>query len=514
VGPTADSNNANLLFGQPIHVTGAGALQSISFYVTIASGTFRVGLYDNSGANGPGNLLAQSGDITAVAGWDIVPMPAVALKPGTYWEYILPSSSILAFAKLPYTGDKNPYVTYPYGPLPNSFPATTTFSQSEWSFSTTVLTPGGTTSAATTTTPTPTTTTPTTTITAPTTTTTPSVTCFQSPGSCGYPDPAYGNVGVPSGTNLTPSGPLDITTNGTVINGLSITSGGAADGIDVNADNVTIENTLITMTGGGCGPPYNTSNLNCPYGVLIDTPSGGCVSLVNDTITTDATTTLGQSVRVINGCVNMSKVEAVGNNDELCACYSQTTPNTISDSYSLVDLYISTDHVDNIYTSSGSVTVTHSTLINLDAQTANLLADNPANTPCTNHIVMKNNLLIGGGYNIYPCANASSVGTSTLDFENNLLPRCSGYANGVVTGWGGLICPGATHYCPSWVPGAGPSGQCPTFMAQYEYPTGSDANGWYARDGSFGSHADTYCSPPSQVTWANNTYIDGATIIC
>ena len=47
-----------------------------------------------------------------------------------------------------------------------------------------------------------------------------------------------GNVGVPAGTTLTPSGSITVSTPGNVISGLNVTGE-----IDVNANNVTIRNT-------------------------------------------------------------------------------------------------------------------------------------------------------------------------------------------------------------------------------------------------------------------------------
>src|SRR4029079_2785868 len=49
------------------------------------------------------------------------------------------------------------------------------------------------------------------------------ITALASPGSCGHPDPAAGNVGVPAGTTLTPSGSINVTTAGTVIDGKDVT---------------------------------------------------------------------------------------------------------------------------------------------------------------------------------------------------------------------------------------------------------------------------------------------------
>ena len=71
---------------------------------------------------------------------------------------------------------------------------------------------------------------------------------FASPGSRGYPDPAYNSVGVPSGTTLTPSGSITVTTAGAVIDGKDVTGD-----ITVSANNVTIKNTRVTKNSGGCG---------------------------------------------------------------------------------------------------------------------------------------------------------------------------------------------------------------------------------------------------------------------
>jgi hypothetical protein len=55
--------------------------------------------------------------------------------------------------------------------------------------------------------------------------------------------PASATTGVPAGTNLKASGPLSISVDGTVINGLNI-----AGCVDIHASNVTIENSRITCS--------------------------------------------------------------------------------------------------------------------------------------------------------------------------------------------------------------------------------------------------------------------------
>lgn len=372
------------------------------------------------------------------------------------------------------------------------------------------------------------------TTTAATTTVASGQTCFQSPGSCGYPDPAYGNVGVPAGTNLTPltaanapagtslsGGTLEVTTPGTVINGYDINaSGGNTTGIDVEANNVTIENTRITLTGGQCGTPYVTTNNNCGYGIQIGNGSNNIdsVDVKNVTITTAANTSIAEAVRN-NGATNVTldHVEQTGNIDMFLENYGNVN---VTSSYAVSDLYIQGDHVENIYMSGGATTVVnHSTLLNIDGQTANIFDDNAgtAGAPaCSDHLTLTGSFLAGAGYTLYYCDASTSVGSASLDVENNVVARCSNYSHQVtdIRGNGsGWLCAGSTSYCPAWVPGAGPNGQCPANPTQVQYPPGSDSNGFFPNGGYFGFDDIPYCSAPSTV-WKNNVFIDGAAATC
>jgi|GEM_PF-5295196 len=48
------------------------------------SSNIRVAIYsDNAGA--PGTILAQSGSVACVAGWNVIPIAATALSAGNYW---------------------------------------------------------------------------------------------------------------------------------------------------------------------------------------------------------------------------------------------------------------------------------------------------------------------------------------------------------------------------------------------------------------------------------------------
>ena len=101
----------------------------------------------------------------------------------------------------------------------------------------------------------------------------------------------------------------------------------------------------------------------------------------------------------------------------------------------------------------------------------------------SNQLTITDNLFAGGGFTLYPCGNASSVGTSRMDVERNRFARCR-----TPEQQGG----GGTWLCAS----------------------GADSHGYYPRGGSFGSHTAVYCKAAGQ-TWAGNVWDDNnATIGC
>lgn len=138
IGETAilgsnDSGNGNLLVTQQVDLGRLATLQSMSFYVTSASGRLRLGVYDATGSGGgPGQLKAQTAEFTPTAGWNTVNVVApVSLPAGTYWLAYLPSSNSLAF-KVTSSGSSK-YYGYTYGALPSTFSATATTITSHWS---------------------------------------------------------------------------------------------------------------------------------------------------------------------------------------------------------------------------------------------------------------------------------------------------------------------------------------------------------------------------------------------
>jgi len=299
-----------------------------------------------------------------------------------------------------------------------------------------------------------------------------SVGCFAAPGACGYPDPAYGNVGVPAGTTLRPSGSITVSADGTVIDGLDV-----AGTIEVKARNVTIKNTRVTPTGSGCGPANTCGN----YAILVTCACSVTISHVE--LTANAPTTVEHAIRnASGGTINVDHVYQHGNIDALCICGN----GSISDSYSIIHLAISTDHLENIYLDDASLSIVHNTLLNQAPQTANIFGNtnNGSDGPCENHLTIDGNLLAGGGWNIYPCAHATSVGSSSSQITNNRFARCKTPQS--QRGGGTWLCTG-----------------------------GPDSSGYYPNGGSFGYLASAYCKTSAAHTWSGNVWDDNnATVNC
>jgi hypothetical protein len=139
--PAADSQNGNLLLAQQATLSEAATLQSLSFYVSSAAGSLRLGVYDSTGpGGGPGALLAQTAGAAAVKGWNTQPTGSGPTLPaGTYWLAYLPSSSTLAFHKENNTGPCY-YYFYKYAAMPATFsPTPSSCTPTNWSFYATLV---------------------------------------------------------------------------------------------------------------------------------------------------------------------------------------------------------------------------------------------------------------------------------------------------------------------------------------------------------------------------------------
>jgi hypothetical protein len=132
----ADSDNGNLLVAQVATLSQTATLQSLSFYVTAASGNLIMGIYDASGPNGgPGALKASTASFIPVKGWNTAKVVTpVSLVAGRYWMAYLPSSNALTFEKVNTTGDCK-YYSYSFGALASKFSTSpVSCNPTTWSF--------------------------------------------------------------------------------------------------------------------------------------------------------------------------------------------------------------------------------------------------------------------------------------------------------------------------------------------------------------------------------------------
>ena len=139
-----DSGNGNLLLAQENTLPQQATLQSMSFYITTASGSLRMGVYDDTGpGGGPGAKRGETASIVPVVGWNTVPIITPVLLPtGDYWLAYLPSSSGLGF-KAESTGGNTRQYPFTFGQLPATFSTTPQTSTWRWSLYATFSVPTG-----------------------------------------------------------------------------------------------------------------------------------------------------------------------------------------------------------------------------------------------------------------------------------------------------------------------------------------------------------------------------------
>jgi len=305
------------------------------------------------------------------------------------------------------------------------------------------------------------------------TTGTRSTNCFPAPGACGYPDPAYGNVGATSScASLPASGSITASTNGQTIQNLNITGG-----IAVDAPNVTINNVCVTDPDGGSG-------------VLAITIEPGSTNLLIE----HSTIAGASSTNALDtGIWNASDIPSVTANYVYIynAAEDWHGSGTVTNSYMQAGATYSGSHNEDIYLSDTSITLTHDTLLNSTGQTAVLFGDNDGGAkdqPADNHWTVTNSLMGGGGYLMYLDANNGSmpVGSSTMNIQNNRFARCLGKA----------VFDGNGNTCQGLGDGA------------------NDGHGYFPNGGYYGGPVDDYCSGSGQ-TWSGNVWDDNnATISC
>jgi outer membrane lipoprotein-sorting protein len=132
-----DSGNGNWLIAQPITLTKAASLQSLSFYVAAPSGSIVMGLYDATGPSQmPGRKLAQTAALAPTqSGWATATTSTTTLQPGKYWLAYLCSSSAMHSRRTPNGGGQSYYYQLSYSAtLPATFWTGATPDPVAWSF--------------------------------------------------------------------------------------------------------------------------------------------------------------------------------------------------------------------------------------------------------------------------------------------------------------------------------------------------------------------------------------------
>jgi hypothetical protein len=132
---TDDGGNGNLLIAQNASLAQTATIQSLSFYVTVAGGNLRLGVYDATGpGGGPGAKKAETNSFTPTIGWNTANViTPISLPTGTYWLAYLPSSNTLAFRNDTTAGVSGEYYSYAYGTMPAAFSTSPSSTASHWS---------------------------------------------------------------------------------------------------------------------------------------------------------------------------------------------------------------------------------------------------------------------------------------------------------------------------------------------------------------------------------------------
>jgi hypothetical protein len=290
--------------------------------------------------------------------------------------------------------------------------------------------------------------------------------CFSSPAKCGFPAPS--NTGVPKGTALKPSGDVEVSDDGAVISGLEVNGT-----IEVDANGVTIENTKV-IQNTTCGPSTTCGNF------AIHVEHGASATIRNVETSSAPGDTCEHDIRNTGGTVTIE-------GSYLHACDSNIYaegPTTIKNSYGIAKLAIADDHVENVYFNETKFAMIHSTLLNPIEQTAVVFGNSGGGTDvenCSNRLTIVGSLLAGGGYTLYPCAHASSPGSSYTKIEGNHFARCVSRET--------YIADGGTHPCAN----------------------GPDSSGYFPNSGSFGIATNGFSGAG---VWRNNVWDNNLAKIC
>jgi hypothetical protein len=284
--------------------------------------------------------------------------------------------------------------------------------------------------------------------------------CFATPGKCGFPDPTYGNVGVPAGTKLAEvKGNVEVTEEGVTVKDLNVRGV-----VVVAAKKVTIEDSRITnIQTNTCGPKISCEDIK------IDEGSTGTV-LKNDELTVEPEVVVESAIRNFGRETTAEKIYTHGIDNSWAGAIG-----AIDNSYFIASKTISGDHVENIYiNTSGAaekLVIHHDTLLDPFAQTANIFLEQDKGYKGESTVT--DNLMAGGAYSIY-------AGYRPLTFKENRFARCKTTEESKEGGW---VCKGGAD-SHGYFPRGGYYGVCALFE---DSVTTQSGNVWDDNNESIGT---------------------------
>jgi len=245
------------------------------------------------------------------------------------------------------------------------------------------------------------------------------------PHSSGWPDAT--STGVPIGTNLRKSGLITVTVAGTVIDSVQ------CPGIVVKANNVTIRRSLIQGSGDGVALIDTGDTSNGIYtGILVeDCEFDGQNSGIQRGIGMQGFTLLRCNVHGVMQGVVMNKDIVVQD------CWIHD-PN-----------YASTTHKEAVLSNGGNnFTITHNNLHYDQSSTVSAAVSLFGDFAAISNVTVTNNLLNGGGYEIYAGTEAGKAFPTASNVV--VTGNTFGTKYGPLGGWAGFAADWAAGNGNSW----------------------------------------------------------------
>jgi hypothetical protein len=239
----------------------------------------------------------------------------------------------------------------------------------------------------------------------------PTTNCSAVPSKCGFPDAT--NAGLPAGVTLktvpaqvssgsgwhtNANGSVEVTGNGAVLSGLSITGG-----LNITASNVTISNVKVVASG-----LYGIS-LRHTTGVTIQNSAVSGLNATSGRVSYAIDDVYGDSTGMTIKANNISAFRTA-----VAVSTGLVTGNYIHDPG-----YVANDHTNGIFDAGTTqpLTISNNTILNSLGQTDAISLDASSVGPVANKTVT-GNLLAGGSYTIYGGASLGNV-TSNMVIKNN-----------------------------------------------------------------------------------------------